>query len=64
MSNLFKVRFSDKHIYYEVYRWCDANCIDAFYPGNDWDNWEIGKGNRMVEFTSQIDATLFTLKWG
>ena len=57
------VRYPDHHNWHIVYTWCEDNCTDSFYNGDDWDNWVFGERNRMVQFKSELDAVQFALRW-
>lgn len=60
-----KVRYQDTVDSSEVYSWLEQNCKQTYYTGTDWDMvWLTGGYNRMVQFVSEEDATLFSLRWG
>lgn len=58
------IRYSDEYKFTEIYNWCKQNCKNEFYTGSDWINWVSGKLNRIVQFTDEKDAVLFSLKFG
>lgn len=59
-----KIRYSDEYGFAEIYDWCKNNCKNNFYSGYDWENWISGQLNRIIEFTNEKDAVLFSLKFG
>lgn len=58
---LYKVRYHTNAL--EVYNWCQENCGGEFYPGHDWENWDVGNTNQIIQFTDERDASLFALVW-
>ena len=62
--DLIRVRYPDHREWRIVYDWLEENCEQSsFYTGIDWQNWETGKHNRMVEFKNEKDATMFALRF-
>ncbi len=62
-TKLIKVRYPDKHNRVLVHAWLKENAKGEWYNGKDWDNWEVGEENRMVQFAQESDAVLFALRW-
>lgn len=60
---MIRIRYSDDHDWGTIYSWLQSNCKDTFYTGVDWSNWISGEQNRIVQFESDQDALLFTLRW-
>lgn len=65
VSKFITVRYPDEHDFYVVWDWCKTNCLGKFYSGTDWDykRWRAGEQNRIYQFESEKDATVFILKW-
>ena len=62
---MITVRYPDDLSFHAVYDWCKTNCRGKFYSGTDWDysRWQSGAQNRIYQFESEEDATLFVLIW-
>ena len=65
MTKYITVRYPDDLSFHAVSDWCKTNCHGRFYSGTDWDysRWQSGGQNRIYQFESEKDATMFILTW-
>lgn len=65
MTKLITVRYPDDLDFYRLWYWCKLNCRGNFYSGTDWNakSWQSGSQNRIYQFESEKDATMFILTW-
>ncbi len=62
-SKLFRVRISEAVEVIDIRLWCQTYCIGRFYIGFDWENWAPESRNYIIEFETEQDAVLFSLRW-
>lgn len=63
MTEYYNIRYADTVDSGDVFYWCQHNCRGAWFPSRDWNNWQPSYLNRMMQFTDERDAILFSLRW-
>ena len=63
MNKLIMVYVRKEPSFWEYYDWCRTNCQGKFYTGYNWENYQNGKENRIVQFEKAQDAEWFMLRW-